>query len=334
MKRAVALVLAGMLLAGCSTVGNVFKKTGQVLMDPSIPVGTPDDQPTQIALSLYAGADVNPNPVSEPAIESDDVVGPVDTLDEGGPFAISFSGATQEDVVRGLRALLDRLEDEGKAKPPASKRPSLRTPARGALDEAHPPLPGDSAVPGVQRVAAAANPLLPPLPPHWPSHRYASDDLSTGEPGHAPNLGQYRKSASLTEPGAPAPATTTAATPVSFRVIQLKDDAMLVNGSLELIQQNPKKALGSAFLAADDYILAPGQFKFIEFSPIETKARYVAVVANFHDPNANRSYDVYRLEPRGRKYALLITLQDTRVAITDEAYRPPRSAATSPSKKP
>ena len=331
MKRAVALVLAGMLLAGCSTVGNVFKKTGQVLMDPSIPVGMPDDQPTRIALSLYAGADVNPNPVSVPAVESNDAIGPLDTLDEGGPFAVSFSGSTQEEVVSGLRALLDRLEDERKATPPASKKPNLRTPASGARDEAHPPLPGDSAALGMQRVAAAAN---PPLPPHWPSHRYAGDDLSTGEPGHAPNLGQYRKSASLAEPGAPPLATTTAATPVSFRVIQLKDDAMLVNGSLELIQQNPKKALGSAFLAADDYILAPGQFKFIEFSPIETKARYVAVVANFHDPNANRSYDVYRLEPRGRKYALLITLQDTRVAITDEAYRPPQSAATSPSKKP
>ena len=106
MKRAVALVLAGMLLAGCSTVGNVFKKTGQVLMDPSIPVGMPDDQPTRIALSLYAGADVNPNPVSVPAVESNDAIGPLDTLDEGGPFAVSFSGSTQEEVVSGLRALM------------------------------------------------------------------------------------------------------------------------------------------------------------------------------------------------------------------------------------
>ena len=98
---------------------------------------------------------------------------------------------------------------------------------------------------------------------------------------------------------------------------------MLENADLDLVSQNPKKALGSTFIAADDYTLAPGQFKFIEFSPVEDKARYVAVVAAFHDVNATRRYDVFRLEPRGRKYALLVTLQDTRVTITNEAYRAP-----------
>lgn len=98
---------------------------------------------------------------------------------------------------------------------------------------------------------------------------------------------------------------------------------MLENADLDLVSQNPKKALGSTFIAADDYTLAPGQFKFIEFSPVEDKARYVAVVAAFHDVNATRRYDVFRLEPRGRKYALLVTLQGTRVTITNEAYRAP-----------
>jgi len=52
----------GALLSGCTTVGNVLTKTGQVLMDPSIQVGPPEDQPTQVALILYAAKDVNPNP--------------------------------------------------------------------------------------------------------------------------------------------------------------------------------------------------------------------------------------------------------------------------------
>lgn len=334
MKRALALALAGMVLAGCSSVGNVVKKTGQVLMDPSIPVGAPDDQPTRISLSLYAGTDVNPNPVSAPPVEDTKAIGPIDTLATDGSFAISFSGTSKDEVISGLRTLLDRLDDDVTATPLVSTTRGRRTSVRLPVEEGHPPLPDNKTPSATRRVAAVANPPLPPLPPHWPGHRYLAADMLVGEPGEAPNLGQYRKSVSLPEAVAPVPATTTAATPISFRVIQLKDDAMLVNGSLELIQRDPKKALGSTFLAVDDYILAPGQFKFIEFSPIEDKTRYLAVVANFHDPSANRSYDVYRLESRGRKYALLITLQDTRVAITDEAYRPPRSAAPTSSKKP
>ncbi|MDF5981592.1 hypothetical protein P4056_08810 [Pseudomonas aeruginosa] len=66
MKLALSVLLLATMLSGCSTVGNVFKKTGQILMDPSIQVGSADDQPTQIALSLYANLDVNPNSESLP----------------------------------------------------------------------------------------------------------------------------------------------------------------------------------------------------------------------------------------------------------------------------
>ncbi|KVH70191.1 hypothetical protein WJ42_30575 [Burkholderia cepacia] len=307
MKRGLALLLVGMLLAGCSTVGNVFKKTGRVLMDPSIPVGAPDDQPTQIALSLYASADVNPNPVSASAAASAAVVDePTEEKLVGeGPYSVSFNGATKGELISGLRALLDHLQGEEGIVP---------LPSHGTGR----PLPNSLTVTPTGK---------PPLPPDGQLRR--SPPLADA-PGVAPNLGQYRKGDSLAAasalapaPESPAPASSTAATPVAFQVLQLKDDSMLENADLDLVSQNPKKALGSTFIAADDYTLAPGQFKFIEFSPIEDKARYVAVVAAFHDVNATRRYDVFRLDPRGRKYALLVTLQDTRVTITNEAYRAP-----------
>lgn len=304
MKRSLALLLAGMLLAGCSTVGNVFKKTGRVLMDPSIPVGAPDDQPTQIALSLYASADVNPNPVSASAAGSADAADePVEEKLMGeGPFAIQFNGATKGELINGLRALLEHLQDE----------------------EGIPPLPSHSTGRPLPNSLTVTPTSKPPLPPDGQLRRRPP---LADAPGVEPNLGQYRKGGSLAAASAlasaPAPASSTAATPVAFQVLQLKDDSMLENADLDLVSQNPKKALGSTFLAADDYVLAPGQFKFIEFSPIENKARYVAVVAAFNDVNAARRYDVFRLEPRGRKYALLVTLQDTRVTITNEAYRAP-----------
>ncbi|AZQ51269.1 type VI secretion system lipoprotein TssJ [Burkholderia cenocepacia] len=305
MKRSLALLLVGLLLAGCSTVGNVFKKTGRVLMDPSIPVGAPDDQPTQIALSLYASADVNPNPVSASAADSAAVVDePTEEKLVGeGPYSVSFNGATKGELISGLRALLDHLQGEEGIVP---------LPSHGTGR----PLPNSLTVTPTGK---------PPLPPDGQLRR---SPLLADAPGVAPNLGQYRKgdslaAASALAPASPAQASSTTATPVAFQVLQLKDDSMLENADLDLVSQNPKKALGSTFIAADDYTLAPGQFKFIEFSPIEDKARYVAVVAAFHDVNATRRYDVFRLEPRGRKYALLVTLQDTRVTITNEAYRAP-----------
>lgn len=305
MKRSLALLLAGMLLAGCSTVGNVFKKTGRVLMDPSVPVGAPDDQPTQIALSLYASAYVNPNPVSASAADSAAVVDEPteEKLIGEGPYSVSFNGATKGELISGLRALLDHLQGE-----------------EGVV-----PLPSHGTGRQLPNSLTAMLSGKPPLPPDGQLRR--SPSLADA-PGVASNLGQYRKgdslaTASARSPESPAPASSAAATPVAFQVLQLKDDSMLENADLDLVSQNPKKALGSTFIAADDYTLAPGQFKFIEFSPVEDKARYVAVVAAFHDVNATRRYDVFRLEPRGRKYALLVTLQDTRVTITNEAYRAP-----------
>lgn len=305
MKRSLALLLAGMLLAGCSTVGNVFKKTGRVLMDPSIPVGAPDDQPTQIALSLYASAYVNPNPVSASAADSAAVVDEPteEKLIGEGPYSVSFNGATKGELISGLRALLDHLQGE-----------------EGVV-----PLPSHGTGRQLPNSLTATLSGKPPLPPDGQLRR--SPSLAAA-PGVASNLGQYRKgdslaTASARSPESPAPASSAAATPVAFQVLQLKDDSMLENADLDLVSQNPKKALGSTFIAADDYTLVPGQFKFIEFSPVEDKARYVAVVAAFHDVNATRRYDVFRLEPRGRKYALLVTLQGTRVTITNEAYRAP-----------
>ncbi|MGF6394181.1 type VI secretion system lipoprotein TssJ [Pseudomonas plecoglossicida] len=225
MKPAIVLMLAVHLLAGCSTVGNVFKKTAQIMMDPTIAVGNPQDQPTQIALSLYASADVNPNPVSIPAVA-----------------------------------------------PPEDSTPMER------------------------------------------------DTAETDAHVHL-GVGQYNRAASIA-PTPNARRTAVTATPIVFRVLQLKDDSMLENAPPELLQDNPEKALGSTLVAMDDYALVPGQFKFIEFASIEEKSRYIAVVAQFHDPSAERWYDVFRVEPRGRKYPLMVMLQTTRVAITDERFRP------------
>lgn len=328
MKHAIALLLAAATLTGCSTVGNVFMKTGQILMDPSIQVGAAQDQPTQIALSLYASANVNPNPVSLPtAAPIEEPEPPPLNQEADGAFAVSLRNASKSELIEHLRALLGRLQDE-QANPISALAVRQRSAIPGLVgaDQAPPPTLGKT-LPETLFTSAATS--RGPFPANG---MLRQEQTLPGAEDNAwnlsmPNLdlGQYSRGAGLA-PAADARATPTVATPIAFRVLRLKDDSKLENVDPQVLRKEPEKALGNTLLAADDYTLAPGQFKFIEFAAVDEKTRYIAVVADFHDPNAERWHDVFRIEPRGRKYPLMVMLQDTRVAITDESYRPAQNA--------
>lgn len=330
MRKAIAVLCVGALLSGCSTVGNVLKKTGQVLMDPGIQVGTAEDQPTRVALSLYAGMNVNPNPVAEEDIESESDV----ALDEG-PYAINLHSETREELVRSLRAVLDYLQEETSSLSVVEGHPDSSDRFELNLTPNRPPfiVGSEFDLSSPESVATSRA----PFPPHWQVRRggdaqgaspRVGDDAGRKE--HDVDLGQYREGVPLAPAAPPERLAHVNATPIAFRVIQLKDDSLLENADPDLVRSAPKKALGSTYLTADDYLLVPGQFKFINYSDLDEDTRYVAVVAAFHDPNAQRWYDVFRVEPRGRRYALLVTLQDTQVAITDESYRPAQGARRPP----
>lgn len=315
MKPSIVFLLACVLLGGCSTAGNLLKKTGQILMDPSIPVGAADDQPTRVALSLYANADVNPNPTSTAMLDDE---GELAIFNEDGPLAVNITSTSRPELVASLHDLLDHLEMQDPTAPAGlARRWSSTT------------VPESSGHPfAIGRIFPGA--LLEPAtePVSVPAHWFLSQNpVLNLEPEVSVaadlELGQYRKHAGLDYMQAQPPEKAGAhSTPVAFRVLQLKDDSLLENSDMALVHLAPEKALGSTLISMDDYILAPGQFKFIEFSAIDEKTRYLAVIASFHDPNAARWYDVFRVESLGRTYALLVTLQDTRVAITDEQYRP------------
>ncbi|RQS75470.1 type VI secretion system lipoprotein TssJ [Burkholderia sp. Bp8963] len=316
MKRTASLLLLTVVLAGCSTVGNVLRKTGQVLMDPSIQVGSAENQPTQIALSLYADPLVNPNPAIE---GGNDEAKPEQVADSpavrnaAGQYAVQLQSSTRTGLIEALEALLGQLET------------------------------GDAPRPGGPGAAVAADGPWPPLPvglPRQSERVLAKDKGATAAPGPLPrtgDLGQYRDGQAI--PDAP-PLTRVeryVSTPVPFKIVQLKDDSVLLNADPSLLRDNLKKTLGSTYLNADDYLLAPGQFKFINYADIDKDTRFIAVVADFHDANPEAIKQVFRVEPRGRKYALLITLGNTRAAITDESLPTPQvlgANSPNPDKKP
>ncbi|MBP0714321.1 type VI secretion system lipoprotein TssJ [Burkholderia sola] len=315
MKRTASLLLLTLALAGCSTVGNVFKKTGQVLMDPSIQVGSAENQPTQIALSLYADPLVNPNPTVD---DGKDETGPEQagaspaTRTVDGQYAVQLQSATRTGLIETLQAMLSQLENED-APRPATPRATIEK------DGPWPPLPvglprqSDRVFTRGKRVPAIPAPL--PLA----------------------GLGQYRDGQAIPDTPLPARVERYVSTPVPFKIVQLKDDSVLLNADPSLLRDNLKKTLGSTYLNADDYLLAPGQFKFIPYADIDKNTRFIAVVADFHDATPEAVKQVFRVEPRGRKYALLVTLSNTRAAITDESLpAPPRVGTNSPNpdKKP
>lgn len=61
LTRLISLLFIILLLAGCASTREATGKAWQVMRDPSIPVGYPEDRPTQVDLSMIAEPNVNPN---------------------------------------------------------------------------------------------------------------------------------------------------------------------------------------------------------------------------------------------------------------------------------
>ncbi|WP_294739356.1 type VI secretion system lipoprotein TssJ [uncultured Pseudomonas sp.] len=114
------------------------------------------------------------------------------------------------------------------------------------------------------------------------------------------------------------PALEHVATPIAFKVLQLTDDSLLVNASPQALADDLKTTLGSTYIRADDYLLQPGQFKFIDLRTLDEDARFIAVIANYHNTDAGQWKQRLRVEPKGRQYAVLVQLDAAQVSLKGE----------------
>jgi type VI secretion system VasD/TssJ family lipoprotein len=131
-------------------------------------------------------------------------------------------------------------------------------------------------------------------------------------------LGQYdAQGVSLTTPWG-SPALQHVATPIAFKVLQLTDDSLLVNASPQAMAEDMKKTLGSTYIRADDYLLQPGQFKFVDLRPLDEDTRFIAVIANYHSTDVSQWKQQLRVEPKGRQYAVLVQLDAEQVSLKGE----------------
>ncbi|MFJ4387569.1 type VI secretion system lipoprotein TssJ [Pseudomonas sp. NPDC089408] len=122
----------------------------------------------------------------------------------------------------------------------------------------------------------------------------------------------------LTLPHTTAVGTEPVATPMAIKVLQLRDDSLLRNSVYELLDRDPAKALRSTYVRDDDYLLRPGQFKFIPFAPIEPETRFVAVIADYRNQENATWSQVLRIPPRGHQIILSVLLNDTQVLLKEE----------------
>lgn len=131
-------------------------------------------------------------------------------------------------------------------------------------------------------------------------------------------LGDYdAQGVSLTTPWG-NPALQHVATPIAFKVLQLTDDSLLVNASPQAMAEDMKKALGSTYIRADDYLLQPGQFKFVDLRALDEDTRFIAVIANYHSADVSQWKQHLRVEPKGRQYAVLVQLDAAQVSLKEE----------------
>jgi len=254
------LLIALLGLSGCTSLS----KIGQVVMDPSVPVGPPKDHPTQVAFSINASPTLNSNPNSlELASELEPVIEP-------SPYAVSLSAGDPYVLTEKVGALFEYLQEHFPAMSPVDMPvDNGEDPARSPLEESSPGSYDDPTV-------------------------------------------------VLTLPRTTTVAAEPIATPMAIKILQLRDDSFLRNSVYELLDKDPAKALRNTYIRDDDYLLRPGQFKFIPFAPIEPETRFVAVIADYRNQENATWSQVLRIPPRGHQIILSVLLNDTQVLLKEE----------------
>ncbi|MBV7298317.1 type VI secretion system lipoprotein TssJ [Enterovibrio paralichthyis] len=105
------------------------------------------------------------------------------------------------------------------------------------------------------------------------------------------------------------------ATPIEVQVFELEDDSMFLSSGYDQLARSAGKALKSNYLDHRDYSMVPGQFKFIDEFTIDKDTRYIAVMARFSDPDASDWKKVVKILPIGRKYHLLVFLDNKEIVL-------------------
>ena len=247
--------------SGCTLMG----KMGQVLMDPSVPVGALKDQATEVAFSLNVSATLTGH------VDNPDLPATGDAVSEQSAYVVSLSAEDPYALTEQIGSLLVYLHE---------RFPSPSAEQAGEdVDEAQ------------------ARAVLP----ESALGSYAEPDGPMG----------------LSSPVQVAAEPIT--TPIAIKILQLRDDSLLRNSPYQLLDEDPAKALRSTYIRGDDYLLSPGQFKFVPHEPVHADTRFIAVIADYSHQDDAVWQQVLRIPPRGHQIVLSVLVNDTQLLLKEES---------------
>jgi type VI secretion system protein VasD len=105
------------------------------------------------------------------------------------------------------------------------------------------------------------------------------------------------------------------ASPIEVQVFELKDDSMFMSADYDMIKADYRQALRSNFVDNYDFVLMPGQFKFVDSFKIDPETRYIGVMAHFAEPELSEWKKAVKVLNKGRQYHLLMYLKDYDVKL-------------------
>ncbi len=88
-----------------------------------------------------------------------------------------------------------------------------------------------------------------------------------------------------------------------------------MSAGFDQLRTDYEGALNSNFINNYDYVLTPGQFKFVNAFEIDENTNYIGVMAHFAEPNLGEWKKAVKVLNKGREYHLLMLFQDYDVKL-------------------
>lgn len=105
------------------------------------------------------------------------------------------------------------------------------------------------------------------------------------------------------------------ASPIEIQVYELVDDSMFMSADFDQINMDYLEALKNNFVKSYDYVLTPGQYKFVGDFEINPETNYIGVMAKFSEPDLSEWKKAVKVLNRGRIYHLLMFFNDYEVKL-------------------
>lgn len=308
MVRSLLWICLLLVLAGCK----------------SFPFGRidPDERRSEVELALYATENANPNPNA-----------PAEPIPAQPPIRIELSGNTLDDMAAQLATMAKLIEQERQAPGSIGSEPVGTVRGRSAVSD-RATAPADELAKKEEAAEVAATGATPDkaptgqvasalsgLPPTAVFEQHVSKS-SSGDGAASPQaLGTYRGEDVVEAAPGMVALQRGKPSPLAIQVVQLSDDSMLISADYDALALDLKKALGTTYLRHDDYVLKPGQYKTVPLRRLAKDTLYLGVIAAYHEPDLRRWKAVYRVEPAGRRYGVLMLFDDAGATIQSEQLR-------------